>query len=812
MPLPAAIATTTVSGQYYLANGDPADGYLTFTPSAIIKNLANNIVLAQEPIEVRLTGNGSFAVQLVVCQNDLIPDLFNYHVVELFGGKVIREWDIQLTEAMGPSVQLVALAPAVPPTPSATYPTLGEVAAIAAGLDDPIEASVAAVEAEIDVINTTLTDTLRTADLGVTVAPVVSGKIPNTYIPVIGLEGPQGPQGDPGPPGPQGIQGPQGVMGASGPGVPIGGTTGQILAKQTNTDFDTYWIAAGATGIPVGGTTGQVLTKNSSTNFDASWQTIASGGGGGGPGPNWVAANNTPTALKTAITNAGGYVCDGTSDQTEINTALSTYKMVVLAEGQFNVSGTITPGQGRSLIGSGPTSTIINTASGLSTNAVISVTTDHVRLMGFKIEGSSGFGGDAINVNVTSSTGFLTGSDACFIAADIVITNPNGIGLVMSGTFNRDSKITRVHVWNGDSDGFYLNCPDGSMTQCIAGTCAGNGFQMTSSASNWRVANCKAWFSDKDGFILAGARNRVDSCEAQDNAWAGFRVIGSMIALNGVTADSNSWETGNVNANVHSGIEVGRTWNGTTAGTSGGFDVVISNVMAWDKNESSRGRAQRSGIRCRTGLRGLVLDGFNTGDPASTHYNVTNGIEFDTPSDQTHSSNMVVGVNNRVYTGATGGITPGVTIGVPAYVSKGTAETRSSTTTLSNDTELNFPVVANARYEIELILNPNNSAGDFKTDWVGPSGTTGSRWCIGPTSNTAQFTSRTDTRARLAQHDIATVVPYLMDDSATLVWERGFIITSSTAGTFYLRWAQNTSSATGTDMGASSYLKITRWL
>ncbi|WP_412754273.1 DUF1566 domain-containing protein [Legionella donaldsonii] len=42
--------------------------------------------------------------------------------------------------------------------------------------------------------------------------------------------------GTPGPQGPQGPQGPSGV------GIPAGGTTGQLLAKVTNLNYDTQWI------------------------------------------------------------------------------------------------------------------------------------------------------------------------------------------------------------------------------------------------------------------------------------------------------------------------------------------------------------------------------------------------------------------------------------------------------------------------------------------------------------------------------------------------------------------------------------------
>ena len=66
-----------------------------------------------------------------------------------------------------------------------------------------------------------------------------------------GETGPQGPQGEKGetgatgPQGPQGIPGTNGAPGATGPagpGVAAGGTTGQVLAKASNTDYDTKWV------------------------------------------------------------------------------------------------------------------------------------------------------------------------------------------------------------------------------------------------------------------------------------------------------------------------------------------------------------------------------------------------------------------------------------------------------------------------------------------------------------------------------------------------------------------------------------------
>ena len=50
-----------------------------------------------------------------------------------------------------------------------------------------------------------------------------------------GIQGLQGPQGEQ---GPQGVQGPIGPQGEPGIGIPDGGTTGQVLVKASNSDYD----------------------------------------------------------------------------------------------------------------------------------------------------------------------------------------------------------------------------------------------------------------------------------------------------------------------------------------------------------------------------------------------------------------------------------------------------------------------------------------------------------------------------------------------------------------------------------------------
>ena len=75
--------------------------------------------------------------------------------------------------------------------------------------------------------------------------------------------------------GPKGDPGAKGEPGADGKGVPTGGTTEQVLAKKSATDFDTAWVdQTGGSGVPDGGTKGQVLTKKSATDGDADWLDI----------------------------------------------------------------------------------------------------------------------------------------------------------------------------------------------------------------------------------------------------------------------------------------------------------------------------------------------------------------------------------------------------------------------------------------------------------------------------------------------------------------------------------------------------------
>ena len=71
---------------------------------------------------------------------------------------------------------------------------------------------------------------------------------PEGMVPATNIPGPPGPDGEPG------------------PGVPTGGTTGQVLAKASDADHDTHWVSAPTGG---GGAVDSVNGQTGEVDLDA---------------------------------------------------------------------------------------------------------------------------------------------------------------------------------------------------------------------------------------------------------------------------------------------------------------------------------------------------------------------------------------------------------------------------------------------------------------------------------------------------------------------------------------------------------------
>ena len=392
-----------------------------------------------------------------------------------------------------------------------------------------------------------------------------------------------------------------------------------------------------------------------------------------------VAASDAPEAVK----QGADYRCDGTADEIEITMALQSHGAVILSPGTFEVNSSITMPQQSSLIGAGTGKTELVGGADLADQFIL-INMDHCTVANLTISSGDEAAADGIVSNATSSSGFVTGADQCTTLTHLVLRNITGDGIVMSGSNNRDCKLSQIHVWNATGMGYHLNCPDGSAHQIVAGTCGSHGVVLGTSSSNWRISNAKSWYSDGDGFLIQSVRHTLSQIEAQDNELAGIRILGYFVTVNGFLADSNSWYGDTSLQNVHSGVEVGRTSAGST---SGGSNVILSNGQAWDKNESSRGRCQAYGVRLRTGVRDLVLANISTGNGSGgSHSNYTDGILFDTSSDMTHASNAVVACwsHSVDVTGGGGAASSEQTV----YKATTGEETTVTGTTLTADDEL----------------------------------------------------------------------------------------------------------------------------
>jgi len=229
--------------------------------------------------------------------------------------------------------------------------------------------------------------------------------------------------------GPQGASGTNGTNGTNGQGVPVGGTTGQVLAKINATDYNTQWTtpAAGTvtsvTGtapiVSSGGTTPAISVTAASTaaagvvQLSDSTSTTSS----------TVAA--TSTAAKAAYDRGSTGVTDAATAQTTANAAIpkstvTTAGDVIYATGSAAVArlGIGTAGQVLT-VNSGATAPQWSTAA---SGGVTSVT-------GTAPIVSSGGATPAISVTAasTSASGVVQLSDSVSTTSSLLAATPTAV-------------------------------------------------------------------------------------------------------------------------------------------------------------------------------------------------------------------------------------------------------------------------------------------------------------------------------------------------------------------------------------------------
>jgi hypothetical protein len=123
------IAYKTVVGRYVGPDGAPVAGKLRFIPSTTIYDLAGDVIVPPQPIEVTLDGAGSFTVQLAVTDDPTTsPTGWVWQLSELIPKG--RESTFQVPSAAPSTVSFSYLTPTTFTEPQYSYATTAEGAAL----------------------------------------------------------------------------------------------------------------------------------------------------------------------------------------------------------------------------------------------------------------------------------------------------------------------------------------------------------------------------------------------------------------------------------------------------------------------------------------------------------------------------------------------------------------------------------------------------------------------------------------------------------------------------------------------------------
>lgn len=106
----------------------------------------------------------------------------------------------------------------------------------------------------------------------------------------------------------------------AGSGLPTGGSTGQVLTKNSDSDLDVKWADSTAVELE-GGTTGQFLIKASDTNLDVEWSTAYTVPSGGATG--YVLQKTSATNGDTSWLDLNGTISTAILNNSKVQTIAS---------------------------------------------------------------------------------------------------------------------------------------------------------------------------------------------------------------------------------------------------------------------------------------------------------------------------------------------------------------------------------------------------------------------------------------------------------------------------------------------------------
>ena len=315
-------------------------------------------------------------------------------------------------------------------------------------------------------------------------------------------------------PGPQGPAGKDGNNGADGKAATI--TIGTVTTGAAGTSAKVENVGTDNAAklnitIPRGATGAQGATGSAGAKGDK--------GERGANATHVVAASNSSAKSKAAA----DYVCDGTSDQTEINSAISalpsTGGKVLLLEGTYNISGSITLNKANVTLEGMGRSTIIRRSTS-SSITIMSITASNVIIQNLKVDGnksSYSISGYPTCVAINGSSPTVTNCEICGYGFGIAINIAESETLItnnhihdLTGNGIQGSNYGKIII----SDNIIQNCDSRGISDIKESSITGNYISNTLSGINVKNNNIITGNYCVDGageesVVLDGAQNLV---------------------------------------------------------------------------------------------------------------------------------------------------------------------------------------------------------------------------------------------------------------------------------------------------------------
>lgn len=149
----------------------------------------------------------------------------------------------------------------------------------------------------------------------------------------------------------------------------------------------------------------------------------------------------------------------------------------------------------------------------------------------------------------------------------------------------------------------------------------------------------------------------------------------------------------------------------------------------------------------------------------------------------------------------------------PIQLWKANNTDRASTTTVTDDPDLAVTLEANATYRVIFYLHyAAMNVARFKTQWTVPAGASGNRTAVGADQGVILSSTSSGGQGRYGVHTYTTACTYGTRDSTTSLCSavEEATLTTTTAGTLAIQWAQATADASVARLGAGSSLHVQR--